>query len=65
MGTGLPSWEPPRKQRTNWKKKLKDERGAVIDEAISEIRSKMREVPAQWRRGYSSAITTLEMMRND
>lgn len=65
MGDGLPSWTPAKKPRTNWKKKLKDERSAVIDEAISELRAKIRAVPAEWHRGYNSAITTLEMMKND
>lgn len=64
MGAGLPSWQPPKKPRYNWRKKLKDERAAVIDEAISELRGKMRDVPVEWHRGYNSAITTLEIMKD-
>lgn len=63
MGVGLPSWTPAKKPRTNWKKKLNDERSEVIDEAILELRAKMRDVPAEWHRGYNSAITTLESMK--
>jgi hypothetical protein len=63
MGFGVPSWKPLKKQRINWKKKLKDERSVVINEAISSLRIKMREVPKEWHRGYSSAITTLEIMK--
>ena len=54
-----------KKPRKNWKKELKKERNKTIDEAIEEIRSKMRSVPIEWRRGYNSAITTLEIMKNE
>lgn len=55
---------PPKRKRTNWRKELKAERNRVLDEAIVEIRRKMRDVPESWKRGYYSAITTLELMRD-
>lgn len=54
-----------RKPRKNWPKEFKKERNKVIDEAIVIIRSKMRSVPIEWHRGYNSAITTLEIMKNE
>jgi len=60
---GLPTWEPPAKKRRNWKKELKAERNKVIDEAISAINKNQRDVPESWKRGYNSAITTLELMK--
>ena len=62
---GLPSWEPTAKKRRNWKKEIKAERGRVIDEAVRVIREKQRDAPDAWQRGYNSAITTLEIMRNE
>lgn len=50
--------------RKNWKKELKLEKNRVIDEAIQEIRKKMRTIPKEWERGYHSAITTLELMKD-
>lgn len=57
-------FDKTKRQRTNWRKKLKAERAAVINEAIAGIKEKMREVPTEWHRGYFSAITTLELMRD-
>ena len=54
----------PKRPRKNWKKELRLERGRVIDEAITEIKNRMRTVPNEWHRGYSSAITTLELMKD-
>lgn len=54
----------PKKKRVNWKKELKLERGRVIDEAISKIREEIRNVPEDWKRGYYSAITKLEIMKD-
>ena len=62
---GLPSHKPKTKLRRNWKKEFKAERNKVIDEAISAITKKQRDVPEVWRRGYSSAITTLELMKKE
>ena len=53
----------PKKLPTNWKKKYEAERNLVIDEAIIKLKEQMRGKPAEWARGYNSAITTLEMMR--
>jgi len=54
-----------KKARVNWKKEVKLERGRVLDEAISHIKSGMRNVPKQWHRGYFSAITKLEILKGD
>jgi hypothetical protein len=62
---GLPSHKPKAKPRRNWKKEFKTERDKVIDEAIYAITQKQRDVPEVWRRGYSSAITTLELMKKE
>jgi len=59
---GIKTEKPPRK---NWPKEFKKERNKTINEAISALRSKMRSVPAEWHRGYNSAITTLEIMKNE
>jgi nicotinic acid mononucleotide adenylyltransferase len=61
---GLPSHKPKAKTRRNWNKEFKAERNKVIDEAISAINKNQRDVPEVWRRGYSSAITTLELMKS-
>lgn len=53
-----------KKPRKNWKKELRLERNRVLNEAITEIKNKMRNVPKEWHRGYFSAITTLEIMKN-
>ena len=50
------------KKRVNWKKKLKDERATVLNEAIDLIRRKARMEPKEYQRGYFSAITTLEIL---
>lgn len=53
------------KKRINWKKELKKERNRVLSEAIQMITLEMRGVPDQWRRGYYSAITQLEVMKDE
>lgn len=50
--------------RKNLKKELRLERLRVIDEAITDVRRKMRTVPNKWHIGYHSAITTLELMKD-
>ena len=50
------------KRRVNWKKKLKEERASVLNEAIDLIRRKARAEPKEYQRGYFSAITTLEIL---
>ena len=54
-----------KKPRKNWPKLFKNERNKPIDEAISALKSKMRSAPIEWHRGYNSAITTLEIMKNE
>ena len=57
----------PRKPRINWKKELKAERNKVIDEAIQLMRNELRKetMPEAFKRGHYSAITKLELMKND
>ena len=55
----------PRKARANWGKEIKKERNRVIDEAINKLKDERRTKPVQWHRGYNSAITTLEIMKDD
>lgn len=57
--------KPVPKKRVNWKQELKKERGRTIDEAISLLRKEMRGIPENWKRGYYSAITKLEIMKGD
>jgi hypothetical protein len=54
----------PKKPPINWKKKYQAERSLVIDEAIIKLKDEMRGKPAEWARGYNSAITTLELMKS-
>lgn len=58
---------PKKRERRNWKKELKAERIKVIDEAIMKLQSKLRTetmgMPEQFKRGYYSAISTLEQMK--
>lgn len=53
------------KKRINWKKEIRMVRNRTLDEAIEKIRIEIREVPEQWRRGYYSAITQLEVMKDE
>lgn len=53
-----------KKQRIDWRRELRNERNKVLTEAINDLKGKMRTVPKQWHRGYFSAITTLEGMKN-
>lgn len=57
--------ELPKKKRINWKKEVKLERCRVINEAIDMLKLELRGVPNEWKRGYYSAITKLEIMKND
>ncbi|WP_454838241.1 hypothetical protein [Pseudomonas mohnii] len=54
----------PKKPPINWKKKYQAERNLVIGEAIIKLKDEMRDKPAEWSRGYNSAITTLELMKS-
>ena len=57
----------PKKPRTNWKKEIKLERARVIDEAIQMLRDELRGemMPESFKRGHYSAITKLEIMKNE
>ena len=57
----------PRKPRINWKKELKLERNRVIDEAIQLMRDELRKeaMPEAFKRGHYSAITKLEILKNE
>lgn len=57
--------KPNPNKRIDWKAKFKAERNAVINEAIVKLKDEMRDKPADWRRGYNSAITTLELMKSE
>jgi len=57
--------KPKKKPRTNWRKEIKLERNRVLDEAILLLRRELREVPEAYKRGYNSAITKLEIMKDD
>ena len=54
-----------KKPRKNWPKEFKKERNKTLNEAITNLRLKMRSMPVEWHRGYNSAITTLEIMKDD
>jgi hypothetical protein len=54
----------PTKAPINWRKKYEAERSLVIDEAIIRLKDEMRGKPAEWARGYNSAITVLELMKS-
>ncbi len=54
----------PPKKKVNWIQELKAERNRVLDEAIIKIKGEMRLKPTEWHRGYYSAITQLEIMKN-
>lgn len=53
----------PKTRRKSAKQQVKECREATINEAISMIKDEIRNVPNEWRRGYYSAITKLEMMK--
>lgn len=59
-----PSKKPSSPRKNDWKKLYKQERNKVLDEAIQKIRAQMRHQPTGWERGYNSAITQLELMKN-
>ena len=53
----------PRKPPINWRKKYEAERAMVITEAINKLKWEMRLKPPEWMRGYNSAISVLELMK--
>lgn len=55
----------PKKTRINWKKEIRKVRNATLSEAIESMKLEIREVPEQWHRGYYSAITQLEVMKDE
>lgn len=58
------NFPPAKRKRTNWKKELKKERDRTINEVITKLKDEMRGKPKEWHRGYYSAITTLELMKD-
>ena len=54
-----------KRPRINWKKEIRKARNATLREAIESMKLGIREVPEQWRRGYYSAITQLEVMEDE
>jgi DNA-binding transcriptional regulator YdaS (Cro superfamily) len=59
---------PVPKRRINHKtaleKAIAETRASTIAEAIGHLRSELRGKPTDWQRGYNSAITALEIMRD-
>lgn len=55
---------PPQKSRiadSKRKKAARDLAGMTIVECIQRLKAARRSKPAEWERGYNSAITTLEL----
>lgn len=51
--------------RSSKRKLLRDTAEMVISDAIERIREAAKQKPEEWQRGYNSAITQLEMMREE
>jgi hypothetical protein len=57
--------KPAKKVRINWKKEIRKVRNSTIQEAIDKIAIESGRVPTEWQRGYYSAITQLETMKDE
>lgn len=55
----------PKPKRKSAKQQVRECRRDTINEAIEKLKYEMRSRPAEWHRGYNSAITQLEIMRDE
>ena len=55
----------PKPKRKTAKQQVRECRESTINEAIVKLKDEMRSKPKEWHRGYNSAITQLEIMRDE
>lgn len=56
---------PKKTKRTNWKLEILVERQRILDEVIENLRADRRLKPKSWHVAYNSAITAVEIMKNE
>lgn len=64
MGLYMPMALRDAPKRKSAKQQVKECRITTINEAIDKLKDEMRAKPKDWARGYNSAITQLEIMRD-
>ena len=53
----------PKRRRKSAAQQVKEERQKVIDELRSAMIEKKRTIPAEWEKGFLSAMSCIEQMR--
>lgn len=51
-------------KRVNWRKEFKLERQRVLNEVHDALLRHKRTIPKDWERGYMSAVTTVEILKD-
>lgn len=52
-------------KRKNTKKQVKESRDELINEILAKMVDKKRSIPKEWERGFLSAMSVVEMMRDE
>lgn len=52
-------------KRKSTKKQVKESRDELINEILAKMVDKKRSIPKEWERGFLSAMSVVEMMRDE
>jgi len=53
-----------KKPRINWKKEIKKQKLELCQDIIEKLNNEIRGLPSTWHRGYYSAITQIEHIKD-
>lgn len=55
--------EKPRRKST--RQQIRDAEKALLNKILAEMRNKKRSIPKEWERGFNSAMSAVESLKND
>lgn len=55
--------EKPKRKST--RKQVRDAEKALLNKILAEMRNKKRSIPKEWERGFNSAMSAVEMFRDE
>lgn len=63
LKTAVSDMQKPKRKST--KKQVKESRDELINEILAKMVDKKRSIPKEWERGFLSAMSVVEMMRDE
>lgn len=52
-------------KRKSARQQVRDAEKVLLDKILSELRNKKRSIPKEWERGFNSAMSVVEMLKDE